>query len=217
MSLRTTKAIAVLVVGAAVLATSGCGLFGFLDRRPPYEKSEPKPPLKVPSDLSKPSDDPSMDVPPVDGVPGPVGDVPRPPDLDDSALPQVAKVELPKDSGGAPYLPLKDTVDSAWRRTGLALERSGFTILERDEARRLYSVRYHPPPEKKKKDGGFFHWLFGGDDDKPDTRESARYQVSVVGAGEEETRLMVLNSAGSPEATDAAERILSLLADRLKS
>lgn len=199
---------------AVVALGSGCGLLDFIDRGEGYERSEPAPPLNVPPDLSRPPEDHSMDVPETGGtVPGPVGEAPLPPDLDGLDLPQAPEIELPRKASGAPYLSLRDTVDSAWRRTGLALERIGFDIENRDDLRMVYVVRYTPPAEREE-EGGFFSWLFGSDREERRSQQP-HYQVSVVGAGEERTEVMVLDKTGDPDRSDSAERILALIAERL--
>jgi outer membrane protein assembly factor BamC len=37
---------------------------------------------------------------------------------------------------------LSETFDRAWRRVGLTLDRSGFTVEDRDRSKGLYFVRY---------------------------------------------------------------------------
>jgi uncharacterized lipoprotein len=199
---------------ALVAILPGCGLFGWLDRSEDYQESRAVAPLEVPPDLSAPVDDRSMSVPETRRQAGIApNQASKPPDLDNSPLPEVADVDLPRDESEIPYLGLADTVESAWRRTGLALERTGFTIDSRDEERRLYAVRYAPPRKQEKK-GGFFSWLFGRDDEA-DSGGGELYRVSVVGAGESESRVMVLDASGQPQSGETAERILSLLAQRL--
>ncbi len=202
---------------ALIALLPGCGLFGWLDRSEEYKESRAEKPLEVPPDLSDPVNDRSMAIPET-RHPGdaPLRDPGEPPDLDNSPLPDVPDVAVPRDESGIPYLALEDTVESSWRRTGLALERTGFTIDSRDQERRLYTVRYAPPSESgEEDDGGFFSWLFGGDDEPEAQRGGNLYRVSVVGAGDQETRVMVLDRSGEPESSETAERILSLLADRL--
>lgn len=198
----------------ALIATApGCGMFGWLDRSKDYRDSETRRPLEVPPDLSEPPDDRTMEVPQSERTASVNENSVEPPDLDDTSRPEAPDVDLPRDASGVPYLELNDTVESAWRRTGLALERTGFEIQERDEARRLFTVRY-VPPEKEEEDGGFFDWLFGGDDEEPRSA-AGLYRVSVVGAGETLSRVTVLDQAGDPQSGQTAERILSLLAARL--
>lgn len=203
----------VLGLMALIATAPGCGLFGWLDREDDYKRSEQRPPLEVPPDLSEPVNDQSLAVPDNSQLPADGTESLEPPDLDNSPLPEAPEVDLPKDQSGTPYLVLQDTVESAWRRTGLALQRTGFVIEKRDEARRLYTVRYRPPAEEEE-EGGFFSWLFGGDDEDGDKGRDL-YQVSVVGSGESESRVTVLDESGAPQTGGTAERILALLADRL--
>lgn len=199
---------------ALIAITPGCGLFGWLDRSDDYTESQAGKPLEVPPDLSNPVNDQSMAVPETRRPSGTERSEPsRPPDLDDSDLPEAPEIELPRDEEGVPYVGLEDTLESAWRRTGLALERTGFTVDSRDEERRLYTVRYVPPSEQEE-EGGFFSWLFGGEEETA-PEGGDLYRVSVVGAGPTETRVMVLDPSGEPESGESAERILSLVAERL--
>lgn len=199
---------------ALIAILPGCGLFGWLDRSEDYTQSQAEKPLEVPPDLSEPINDQSMAVPETRRPSGTMRDDPsRPPDLDDSELPEAPEIELPRDEDGVPYVGLDDTLDSAWRRTGLALERTGFTVDSRDEERRLYTVRYVRPREQKD-EGGFFSWLFGRDEETAPAGGDL-YRVSVVGAGPSETRVVVLDATGEPQSGESAERILSLVAERL--
>ena len=56
-------------------------------------------------------------------------------------------------------LQVDDGFDRAWRRVGLALDRSGFTVEDRDRAQGLYFVRYIDP-KAAKAEPGFFAKLF---------------------------------------------------------
>jgi outer membrane protein assembly factor BamC len=42
-------------------------------------------------------------------------------------------------------LPCNDSFDRAWRRVGLALDRVGFTVEDRDRSKGLFFVRYIDP------------------------------------------------------------------------
>src|SRR5690606_23406079 len=67
--------------------------------------------------------------------------------------------------GEQPVVLIDEPFDRAWRRVGLALDRTGFTVEDRDRSQGTYFVRYVPPnPEKK--DPGFLGRLFsfGGSD-----------------------------------------------------
>ena len=67
-----------------------------------------------------------------------------------------AKLSRSKDGAGA--LLLEEPFDRAWRRVGLALDRVGFTVEDRDRSLGLYFVRYVDPgldSKKKDDDKGF--------------------------------------------------------------
>ena len=96
----------------------------------------------------------------------------------------------------------------------MALDRSGFTVEDRDRAQGLYFVRYIDPAFAGKEEPGFFSKLFSFGK-KDDTGALARYRVSVKGEGERST-VSVLNNQGAPETGDAGKRITTLLLDGLK-
>ena len=114
----------------------------------------------------------------------------------------------------AASLQMEDGFDRAWRRVGLALDRSGFTVEDRDRAQGLYYVRYVNPEDAGKEEPGFFSRLFGGGK-KGEARGPARYRVQVKGEGERST-ISVFNAQGQPENGEAAKRIVRLLVDELK-
>ena len=58
---------------------------------------------------------------------------------------------------------LDEPFDRAWRRVGLALDRVGFTVEDRDRAKGFYFVRYVDPErdaEQRARNQGFFSRLF---------------------------------------------------------
>ena len=110
----------------------------------------------------------------------------------------------------APVVVLDEGFDRAWRRVGLALDRTGFTVEDRDRSRGIYYVRYVSPEEQKAK--GFFSRIFsqGGEAAAP-----VKYQIQVRTEGERST-VSVLTSAGAPETSTNAQRITRVLVDDLK-
>lgn len=50
-----------------------------------------------------------------------------------------------------PTLQVDDGFDRAWRRVGIALDRTGFTVEDRDRAQGLYFVRYVDPKFRARK------------------------------------------------------------------
>jgi outer membrane protein assembly factor BamC len=118
-------------------------------------------------------------------------------------------------SGAQPeVLLMADSFDRAWRRVGLALDRVGFTVEDRDRSKGLYFVRYVDPdfPGKDKSEGFWSKW-FGGkkDGDKSD----GQYRISVADA-EKGSEVAVLDSSGARAGTPTASRILALLQQELK-
>ena len=112
----------------------------------------------------------------------------------------------------AATLQVDDNFERAWRRVGLALDRSGFTVEDRDRAQGLYFVRYVDPKDVGKAEKGFFARLFSSDSA---TSGPVRYRILVKAEGER-SHVSVLNAQGSPEAGETAQRIVSLLLDELK-
>jgi outer membrane protein assembly factor BamC len=113
----------------------------------------------------------------------------------------------------ASTLQLDDSFDRAWRRVGLALDRSGFTVEDRDRAQGLYFVRYVDPAQTGKEEPGFFAKLFSNE--PAASTGPARYRVAVKGEGDAST-VSVLSSQGTPETGDAGRRIVALLVEDLK-
>jgi len=113
---------------------------------------------------------------------------------------------------GRPTLALQDSMDRAWRRAGLALDRSGFTVEDRDRSKGIYFVRY-VPPSTTSEEPGFFSRLFSS---KPQAPGLTRYQVQLQAQSDGGTRVNILNQAGQPETSDNAEKILKLLAAEMR-
>jgi outer membrane protein assembly factor BamC len=104
--------------------------------------------------------------------------------------------------------------DRAWRRVGLALDRVGFTVEDRDRVQGVYFVRYIDPDAKETK--GFFGKLFSfGDSDK--LKEAQRYRINVKAvAGASTSDVTVQSNDGKPEVSATGTKILGLLANELK-
>jgi outer membrane protein assembly factor BamC len=111
-------------------------------------------------------------------------------------------------------LQLDDGLERAWRRVGLALDRSGFTVEDRDRTSGIYAVRYVDPTEAAKDAPNFFMKLFGAKD--PAELALARYRISVKADATGTTRISVLNLQGDPDNSASAHRIVKLLVDELK-
>ena len=104
-----------------------------------------------------------------------------------------------------------DGFDRAWRRVGLGLDRTGFTVEDRDRSKGLYFVRYVAPLSDNKS-SGFFGKLFSS---KSATPSPLKYQIVLTAKGDM-TSVTVLNAEGKPDTTGNAQRIFKVLADDLK-
>lgn len=104
-----------------------------------------------------------------------------------------------------------DGFDRAWRRVGLGLDRTGFTVEDRDRSKGLYFVRYVAPLSDNKS-SGFFGKMFSS---KAATPAPLKYQIVLTAKGDT-TSVTVLNADGKPDTTGNAQRIFKVLADDLK-
>ena len=114
----------------------------------------------------------------------------------------------------AATLQVDDAFDRAWRRVGLALDRSGFTVEDRDRTQGIYFVRYVDPKRAGKDEPGFLSKLFSFGK-KDEAGGPAKYRVAVKGDGDRST-VTVLNSSGAPENGEAGKQIVALLVEDLK-
>ncbi|HWP19758.1 MAG TPA: outer membrane protein assembly factor BamC [Burkholderiaceae bacterium] len=109
---------------------------------------------------------------------------------------------------------LDEGFDRAWRRVGLSLDRSGFTVEDRDRAEGIYYVRYVAPnPDEGRREPGLFSRWFGSSD--RNAPAPSRYRVVVRGEGER-TLVSVLDAQGATDRTGNGDRILQLLAEDLR-
>ena len=110
-----------------------------------------------------------------------------------------------------PVVQLDEGFDRAWRRVGLALDRTGFTVEDRDRTQGTYFVRYVEPVTNKA-EPGFFSKLFSG---SAPAAAPLKYRIAVKSQGES-TMVSVLNAQGMPESSANAKRIVQVIADELK-
>ena len=110
-----------------------------------------------------------------------------------------------------PVVQIDEGFERAWRRVGLALDRTGFTVEDRDRSQGTYFVRYVEPVVNKT-EPGFFSKLFSG---SPAAVPPLKYRIAVKSQGES-TTVSVLNAQGAPEASANAQRIVQVIADDLK-
>jgi len=119
---------------------------------------------------------------------------------------------------GSDRLELSESFDRAWRRVGLALDRVGFTVEDRDRSKGYYFVRYVDPQidgqKNPEKDKGFLSKLAFWKSDKNEIK-AEQYRVVVTEANSV-SAVQVQNKDGQQDNSATGRRILSLLHDQLK-
>ena len=110
-----------------------------------------------------------------------------------------------------PVVQIDEGFERAWRRVGLALDRTGFTVEDRDRSQGTYFVRYVEPVANKG-EPGFLSKLFSG---SSATAAPLKYRIAVKSEGEA-TVVSVLNAQGAAESSSNAQRIVQVIADDLK-
>ena len=112
---------------------------------------------------------------------------------------------------GQPVVQLNDGFERAWRRVGLALDRTGFTVEDRDRSQGVFYVRY-VEPAKKEEESNFFKRMFSS---KAKDSTPRKFRITVKGqAGN--SLVAVLDADGRAETSEVAQGIVKLLADELK-
>ena len=110
-----------------------------------------------------------------------------------------------------PALQLEDGFDRAWRKVGLALDRTGFTVEDRDRKLGIYYVRYVSSTSQNS-EPGFFSKLFGGSNK---SEASNKFQIAVR-SDKDISHVIVLDTNGQAETSEVAQRIVKVLADDIK-
>jgi outer membrane protein assembly factor BamC len=127
------------------------------------------------------------------------------------------RAALSKSTDGARTLALEDQFDRAWRRVGLALDRVGFTVEDRDRSKGLYFVRYIDPQldggKAAEKGRGWFSWMRFWGDSKPKPMEQYRIEVKDLAQG---SQVAIYTRDGARDNSETAGRILTLLYEQLK-
>jgi outer membrane protein assembly factor BamC len=124
------------------------------------------------------------------------------------------RAQIVKGTDGASLLRVDDPFDRAWRRVGVALDRVGFTVEDRDRTKGIYFVRYADPQAEMKKDTGLLSKLAFWRSNET-AKPAEQYQV-VVNAVTDTSQVRILGKDGGPDKTGASQKILGLLYDQLK-
>jgi outer membrane protein assembly factor BamC len=158
---------------------------------------------------------------------------------------EIKRAEVVQEADGSAMLVLSDPFDRAWRRVGLALDRIGFVMEDKDRSTGTFFVRYadvdiDDTPKKKK---GLFETLkfwgdddkkaavaepkkeeksmveklkFWGTDDKQKTNPETQYRIKVADGGKDNATVAVVDKEGTHLRTTTANRIVALIYEQLK-
>lgn len=112
---------------------------------------------------------------------------------------------------------VNESFDRSWRRVGLALDRIGFTVEDRNRSEGVYFVRYVDPDSDSHKSGdddgilsGLVFWR------KDDTSKAEKYHIQVSETGANSSSVKIFSENNIPANDKTASRILSLLHEQLK-
>ncbi len=128
------------------------------------------------------------------------------------------RASLQAGADGRTRLVVDESFDRAWRRVGLALDRIGFTVEDRDRNEGLFFVRYIDPDAdaRSQRSEGFLSRLaFWRSRDGGVAAGGSEYRIRVAGAADTST-VSILTREGGEDTSETARRILGLLLDQLK-
>ena len=126
--------------------------------------------------------------------------------------PKTPKAKLVEDGPNKAHIELSVGFDRSWRDVGLALDRSNFTVEDRNRSNGIYFVRYVNPKDVGDTKG-FFSNLFSSKDDS--SLKAKKYQVILKNTGENSVSVYVQDADGKPENTPAGLQLLTILTEQL--
>lgn len=112
---------------------------------------------------------------------------------------------------GLAALQLQEGFDRAWRRVGTALDRTGFTVEDRDRSQGIYYVRYVSPTAERS-EPSFFGRILGRSANLPPL---VKYRIVVTAQGEQSV-VQVRTETGQAVSADEAKSIIELLHDDVR-
>jgi len=129
-----------------------------------------------------------------------------------SSTKAVPTAQLVVNAAGMSTLVVEEGLSRAWREVGLALDRVGFTVEDRDRTGGVYFVRYNDPLKEDKKKGFLSKLAFWSDDDP---KLAEQYRIVLIAKGDK-THVTVQNAQGQSEASSTGKRILTLVQEQMK-
>jgi outer membrane protein assembly factor BamC len=129
-----------------------------------------------------------------------------------AAQKQPVRAQLTQTRAGS-LLTINEEFSRAWRLTGVALDRVGFAVEDRDRSRGLYFVRYDDPFAGEEDRGLLSKLAFWRESEKID--KDNQYLVNLRPQGAT-TEVVVLNKDGERSNSDTAKRILTLIHEQIR-
>ena len=126
--------------------------------------------------------------------------------------PKTPKAKFVQDGVNKAHIEMSSGFDRSWRDVGLALDRSNFSVEDRNRSNGVYYVRYVNPKDLGDTKG-FFSNLFSSRDDS--SLKAKRYQVVVKASGDNSANVYVQDADGKPENSPAGFQLLTMLAEHL--
>ncbi len=116
-------------------------------------------------------------------------------------------------TSGTPRLQVYSDFPRTWRLVGIAMNRVGFTVEDRNRSNGAYYVRYNDPSGEQPKEGMLSKMAFWKSDDKG---VAQRYVIQVQEVSSSESSVTILNEDGSPADASTSGRMLSLIHSQLR-
>ncbi len=126
--------------------------------------------------------------------------------------PKTQKAKFVQEGVNTAHVDLSTGFDRSWRDVGLALDRSNFTVEDRDRSAGIYYVRYVNPKDLGDTKG-FFSNLFSSKDEG--NLKAKKYRVVLTSSGNDASKIFVQDADGKPENTPAGIQLLTLLTEQL--
>lgn len=117
-------------------------------------------------------------------------------------------------------LTIGDDFDRAWRRVGLALDRIGLVVADRDRSQGIYYVKPAKneldKPEEKSSSGGFWSRLWGGKEEKPVAAADDSVRILVKELQPGKTTISMIDKQGQPVTGKFAQTAMQKLQGELQ-
>lgn len=205
MNMSTSRQFLILLMTLALLSVTACSSGS---KKPEYYNEEETPALKIPDGLSMPDSGSALIIRTPYIPPPAMAMMDKPPRISSTTSGIKPNSRLNWSAQGL-YLLVDDTPESAHRRLGLIIERSGMQRIRIDE-NGVYRFDYY---QKFGDTEGFFSKMAFWNRDASEDYSGA-YQTFVQPEGDE-TRVYIKYADGTDCEPDAAEHLLAVVGARM--